>query len=191
MSGQRLRRSQRAFAKAMLSLGIEDQSDKELFNIFQPESEIHISSARKRPTKGETFVSLIIRSLEANEHSHSVKAERRAQKLLRMHISRKQWESYFISGAFVEYSSFGNYYIFRKGFPTILCKVITKKGNKKLIIPQYALCGHTGLYTMGTFSGGLCPSDDVLMHLTSMRVNEEEYINSCNKHKLSQPQSGC
>lgn len=191
MSGEKIRQSQHAFTKALLSLGIKDRDGEELFNIFQPESKIYISSAKKRPTKGETFVSLLIRSIEANEYSHSVKAEKLAQKLLRKHISKKQWESYFISGAFVEISNSGNYYIFRKGFPTILCKVIDKKGNKKLIIPQYALCGHTGLYTMNTFSGGLCPSDDVLMHVTSMRVNEEDYIKSCNKHRLSKPQSGC
>lgn len=168
------------------ALGLSSAIEKTgLFNIFPPESSLVI----KNESRGEKAVAILIHTVEANAYAHTVQAERKAERLLRKHISKQQWSDYFISGAFWELSSSGKLYIFRKGFPTIACDCEQLDG-KYNITPKHTLCMHAGAYTEGTFAGGLCPTDDVIAHLLMMRTNEAHYLENCNVHQFEAPQSG-
>lgn len=156
-----------------------------IFNIFPPESSLEV----KHESRGEKKVAILIRTIEANAYAHSIQAERNAHKLLRKHISKQQWLDYFISGMFWEVSNSGKLYIFRRGFPTIACD-LSRLDEKYIVTPVHTLCMHAGVYTIGTFAGGMCPTDDVITHLLMMRTDEENYIASCTLHKFDEPQSG-
>ena len=156
-----------------------------IYNIFPPESSLVL----KVESRGEKAVAILMRTVEANAYAHGVEMEKRAQELLRSHISEQQWADYFISGVFWEVSHSDELYIFRKGFPTIVCNLEITDENY-VVTPKHTLCGHAVLYTEGTFAGGVCPTDDVITHLLMMRTNEEHYLASCNIHAFDAPQSG-
>lgn len=160
-------------------------SESGVCNIFPLESSLDV----RVESRGEKAVAFLIRTVEANAYAHQIQAERKAQKLLRKHISKSQWLDYFISGAFWEVSSSGKLYIFRKGFPTIAC-TCEEEGEKYNVTPMHTLCVHTGAYTEGTFAGSVCPTDDVIAHLLMMRTDEAHYLLSCNVHEFDAPQSG-
>lgn len=173
-------------SEALSVVGLSDTIERDgVFNIFPLESSLDV----KKETRGEKVVALLIRTVEANAYAHQIQAERKAQKLLCKHLSRQQWLDYFISGAFWEVSNSQKFYIFRKGFPTIVC-FCEEKNGKYDVTPMHTLCMHVGLYTEGTFAGGVCPTDDVIAHLLMMRTDEDHYLTSCNVHQFDAPQSG-
>jgi hypothetical protein len=195
MSGKKLRDAKRNFCKPQ-TICLPGQkpftfnfSAEEIFNPFPISKVFSVEGNEKVSDRVVGLLSLLLDTLEANEFAHSVTAERKAQRLLRHHVSRKQYQAYIISGMFYETSSSGKFYLFRRGFPTILCNIIDEKIPKK-ITPVAALCGHAVLYTNGTFAGGLCPTDDIIHHVLLMRADEEAFLKACNWHDFEKPMSG-
>jgi hypothetical protein len=194
MSGESLRTAKRRLCrKHTINLpGHEpialDLTTDELFNPLPTPSPFTVQKSSKVSKRATNLVTFLLNTMEANEFAHSVAAERNAQRLLRHHLSKKQYEAYIISGMFWEVSDTMRLYIFRKGFPTILCTMASE--DPMAITPVAALCAHAVSYTANSFAGGLCPTDDVLNNVLHMRTDEEAFLKDCNWHSFEKPMSG-
>lgn len=107
--------------------------------------------------------------------SWSLRAEMKAMKLLKSHVSRNQFHHYVLTGSFLEKSNRSClYYMFRKGRPTL----VFSSGDRLIT----ALCSHTTGYYKGTWAGVHVPTDDVVSHLLRMRHDEYNYWKTSNQH---------
>lgn len=108
-----------------------------------------------------------------------MRAELRAIKKLRRHLSRAQWSCYVLTGGFAEWSPrSGVLYIFRRLRPTIACSFATGTGRIIAI-----LCSHPIGYYDDTWAGAMVPTDDLLSHLLLMRADEHYYWRISNQHQ--------
>jgi hypothetical protein len=116
-----------------------------------------------------------------------IEQEVNALKLLSGMVNDHQFKCYFLTGTFMETSDrSGVSYIFRKLRPTIALK---KKidGSVRLLC---SLCMHPIGYYEDSFAGSLCPTDDIIAHLSLMRGDEHAYWKRCTQHQPWRPESG-
>lgn len=111
----------------------------------------------------------------------SVDAEMRAVETLRGLVTPQAWESYVLTGSFLETSRrSGVMYLFRKLRPTIALRG-TAAGDTRILA---ALCLHPIGYYEETWAGVMVPSDDVIAHLMLMRGCEAKFWGKANHHPI-------
>lgn len=129
--------------------------------------------------------------IEVRHHAHqTAEAELRAQESLRTRISKSQFNSYVLSGAFPERSERSDiWYYFRKGLPTL---AVTFHGERYQNSGRVlaALCLHPMGYYRGTHVGLMCPSDEVIAHLLMMRTDEHYFWRKSGQWSASDTRSG-
>lgn len=117
----------------------------------------------------------------------SIETEMRAMETLRGLLNEGQFESYFLTGAFLETSKRSRVtYLFRKLRPTVALKA-TAKGDMRILT---ALCLHPIGYYQESWAGVMCPSDDVLSHLLLMRGAEHQFWKKAEHHPSWEPGAG-
>lgn len=124
--------------------------------------------------------------------SQTADAELRAMDSLKKRLNGAQWDSYVLSGMFLEESKrSGLHYFFRKGYPTIATSYRpgTKKGYSEGRVIA-CLCLHPMGYYQGSYCGLMCPTDEVICQLLMMRADERRYWGKCGQWSPSDPRSG-
>jgi len=134
---------------------------------------------------------LLIPTLEACK-VWDLEAEIRAMETLRRHITPWAWETYFMTGMFLESSKRSRvFYIFRRLRPTIaLTGNPDKRGRDVGLRILCCLCAHPIGYYEGSWAGAMVPTDDVIAHLLMMRADEHYFWRVCNQHPPWAPESG-
>lgn len=113
-------------------------------------------------------------SLRTRVPNLTAEAEWAAMALLKTKVTEVQWGSYLLNGCFLERSRRSDLlYIFRKGFPTLVCSHHGAYAREGRILA--ALCLHPFGYYDGTFCGSMTPTDEVLSHLLLMRADEHRF----------------
>lgn len=112
----------------------------------------------------------------------SIRAELRAFKKLRRHVSSVQFGDYLLTGSFLELSERSQViYFFRRLRPTVAIR------NGRILA---ALCSHPIGFYDGTWAGAMVPTDDVISHLLLMRADEHRFWRISNQHAPWEVQAG-
>jgi len=115
-----------------------------------------------------------------------IEQEANALQTLAGMVKHHQFKKYLLAGSFLESSERSRVtYWFRKLKPTIA--LAEHKGEMKILA---ALCMHPIAYYSCTWAGAMCPTDDVIAHLSLMRGDEALYWRRCNQHKAHRPEAG-
>jgi hypothetical protein len=115
-----------------------------------------------------------------------IEQESAAIQLLATMIPHHAFKKYLLTGMFLERSErSGVFYVFRRLKPTVATSGAT--GDMKIIA---VLCMHPIAYYSGTWAGAMCPTDDVIAHLSLMRGDEALYWRRCNQHPAYRPEAG-
>jgi len=131
-----------------------------------------------------------------------IEQEHHALQLLGKMIPHHQFKSYLLAGMFVERSKRSDVlYLFRKLRPTVA--ITNSAGYAQLPGAgrrqgQYgerlriltAMCMHPIGYYEESWAGAMCPTDDVVAHLTMMRADEHMFWRRCNQHPAWASQAG-
>lgn len=114
--------------------------------------------------------------------------EHRALNLLGGMIRHHAFRSYIMTGMFLETSQrSGITYIFRRLRPTIAISKGRPDDGFRILC---ALCMHPIAYYAGSWAGAMCPTDDVIAHLSLMRGDEHMFWKRCNQHPPYRPEAG-
>ena len=101
-------------------------------------------------------------------------------------LRHRPFKTYLMTGSFLERSKrSGVMYVFRRLRPTI---ALSMQGGS--VKPLAALCMHPIGYYDRSWSGVMCPTDDVIAHLMLMRGDEPMFWRRCNQHPISRPEAG-
>jgi hypothetical protein len=101
-------------------------------------------------------------------------------------LRHRQFKQYMLTGSFLERSRRSDVlYMFRRLRPTV---AISTRGDKTHILA--ALCMHPIAYYEGSWAGAMCPTDDVIAHLSLMRGDEAMFWRRCNQHPPYRPEAG-
>jgi hypothetical protein len=115
-----------------------------------------------------------------------IEQEANALKLLAEMLPHHAFKKYLLTGMFLETSErSGVTYIFRRLKPTVACSGAT--GEIRILA---VLCQHPIAYYSGTWAGAMCPTDDVIAHLSLMRGDEALYWRRCNQHGPLRQEAG-
>lgn len=115
-----------------------------------------------------------------------VQQEANALQLLATLLPHHQFKRYLLTNTFLESSKrSGVMYMFRKLRPTVALSM-----NGKSVKILAALCMHPIAYYAGTWAGAMCPTDDVIAHLTLMRADEHMFWRKANQHRATDPEAG-
>lgn len=107
-----------------------------------------------------------------------VEQESKAVESLGQMLRYHRFHSYLITGAFLERSErSGIMYMFRRMRPTLAITM-----NKPRVEVLAALCLHPIGYYENSCAGAMCPTDDVIAHLTMMRGDEHLYWKRATQH---------
>lgn len=133
----------------------------------------------------------LINGIEARSGSAlSAGAEIKAMESLKKRITRAQWDTYVLDGAFMERSPRSDlHYMFRKGYPTLAISYhgeLARKGGKVIA----ALCLHPMGYYSGTHAGLMAPTDEVTARLLLMRTDERRFWAKSGQWKVWDTRSG-
>lgn len=121
-----------------------------------------------------------------NSSAWGIEQEAAALQLLGELVTHAQMKSYLLTGSFIETSKrSGVAYVFRKLRPTVAIRA-DEDGSRVLA----ALCMHPIAYYEGSWAGAMCPTDDVIAHLTLMRADEPLYWGRCNQHAAYRLEAG-
>lgn len=116
--------------------------------------------------------------------------EGRALQLLGTMLRHRQMKQYILTGMFLERSArSGVTYLFRRLKPTVACSADKSNPNASMRILA-ALCMHPIAYYAGSWAGSMCPTDDVIAHLSLMRGDEAMFWRRCNQHPPYRPEAG-
>lgn len=116
--------------------------------------------------------------------------EQRALQLLGGMVRHRQMKQYILTGMFLETSRrSGVTYMFRRLKPTVA--VAPSNGDENASMRILAcLCMHPIAYYDGSWAGGMCPTDDVVAHLSLMRADEHLYWRRSSQHPPYKPEAG-
>lgn len=129
-------------------------------------------------TRTDRFIKTM-HCLDAWDLDQETNALRLASELL----SEQQFKCYILTGAFFETSSrSGARYMFRRLRPTLALSPSTLR-------PVAALCMHPIGYYKDTWAGVMCPTDDVIAHVSLMRADERLFWARCNQHAPWRPEA--
>ena len=111
-----------------------------------------------------------------------IEQEAAAVQLLGTLVRHRAFKTYMLTGMFLETSKrSGVSYLFRRLKPTLAIK-----GGRALC----ALCLHPIGYYEGTWSGAMCPTDDVVAHLMLARGDEAMFWRRANQIPAYLPNAG-
>lgn len=117
-----------------------------------------------------------------------VEQEANALQLLGTMLRHHMFKAYLLTGMFLERSPrSGVTYLFRKLRPTLALKE-SKDGEDMRILA--ALCLHPIAYYEDSWAGAMCPTDDVVAHLSLMRGDEHMFWRRANQHPAWRPEAG-
>jgi hypothetical protein len=118
-----------------------------------------------------------------------IEQEGRAVRLLAEMLRHRQFKQYMLTGMFLETSPRSNVtYLFRRLKPTVaVAPTGARDGGMKILA---ALCMHPIAYYAGSWAGAMCPTDDVIAHLSLMRGDEHMFWKRCNQHPPYRPEAG-
>lgn len=117
-----------------------------------------------------------------------LEAEKKAIMKLADMVSNHAFLSYMLTGTFIETSKRSKVsYIFRKLRPTVAIRPDIDGESMRILC---TLCLHPVGYYAGTWAGVMCPTDDVIAHLSMMRGDEAKFWANANQHQSDQPESG-
>ena len=118
--------------------------------------------------------------------------ETKALELLSSMTSERQMKQYLLTGMFLETSKrSGVMYVFRRLKPTVALAahpgLPEERGGMSILC---TLCMHPIAYYAGSWAGAMCPTDDVIAHLTMMRGDEKMFWRRANQHPPHRPEAG-
>lgn len=124
-----------------------------------------------------------------------IEQEHRALELLGTMLRHRTFKMYLMTGMFLEKSDrSGVTYLFRRLRPTIAMAAnpgfAEDHPNNVEMRGLAALCMHPIAYYDTTWAGAMCPTDDVIAHLSMMRGDEKMFWKRCNQHPLYRPEAG-
>lgn len=138
-------------------------------------------------THAKDRVGMLFVMMEVALTCWNVTSEEKALEKLRSLIDEDAYRQYVMTGSFVERSERSNlYYMFRKGYPTIVMKIRSDDTDSLLC----ALCMHPLGFYDGTWAGALPPTDDVIAHLLMMRYDEKTLWKKSTQHPMNTFLSG-
>ena len=114
-------------------------------------------------------------------------AEMRAIQRLSTVLRPYTYRMYLLTHSFMEQSRrSGVFYYFRRSLPTV---ALGKEadGSMKVLC---TLCLHPLGHYQDTFAGCMCPTDDIIAHLTLMRADEHLFWRKANQHPVWDIRSG-
>lgn len=115
-----------------------------------------------------------------------IEQEARAVQLLGTLLPHRQFKQYLLTGMFLEQSPRSRvHYMFRKLRPTLALREMAD--DMRILC---ALCLHPIAYYDGSWAGGMCPTDDVIAHLSLMRGDEHMFWRRANQHPPHRPEAG-
>lgn len=115
-----------------------------------------------------------------------IEQESTAVQLLAEMVDHRKFKQYMLTGMFLERSKrSGVFYMFRRLKPTV---AIRAEGDTTRIL--CALCMHPIAYYQGSWAGAMCPTDDVVAHLSMMRADEPMFWRRANHHPAWRPEAG-
>ena len=134
---------------------------------------------------------IFIKTVWATE-KFTLEQEQRAMEKLKGMISEDQWRQYVVTGQFEEHSERSHVsYFLRRLRPTL---AFNRVGSEKTHDRAYAflagLCLHPLSYSMDTFAGSQCPTDDIITHLLWIRGDEHRYWSKANQHPMKDVECG-
>lgn len=108
-------------------------------------------------------------------------------KLVEM-LTPHQRKTYMLTGCFAETSKrSGVAYLFRRLRPTVAFGPCRNDATVKVLC---ALCLHPIGYIKNSWAGAMCPTDEVIAHLTLMRGDEREFWKQANQLPAWWPEAG-
>lgn len=117
-----------------------------------------------------------------------IEQESKALQLLGTMVRHHIMKQYLLTGMFLETSHrSGVTYLFRKLRPTVALRP-NKAGNDMRVL--CCLCMHPIGYYANSWGGAMCPTDDVIAHLSMMRADEHMFWRRCNQHPAHRPEGG-
>lgn len=135
---------------------------------------------------GGSPVTHMLRTLGCS-YAWGIEQEQAALKVLGRMIRHHKFKTYLLTGMFLETSKrSGVSYVFRRLRPTIAMSA--RNGEEMQVIAT--LCMHPIGYYEDSWAGAMCPTDDVVAHLTLMRGDEHMFWKRCNQHHASAAESG-
>lgn len=117
-----------------------------------------------------------------------IEQEGNAVQTLGRMLRHVQFKQYLLTGMFIESSrKSGVSYIFRKLKPTVA--IAPGKGDEGMRI-LCCLCLHPIGYYAGSWAGAMCPTNDVIAHLSLMRGDEAMFWRRSNQIPPWRPEAG-
>lgn len=120
-----------------------------------------------------------------------IEQEHNAIQLLGRMLPHRQLKQYLLTGMFLERSKrSGVMYLFRRLKPTIAMRAHPGLPEHSSMEILCALCMHPIAYYAGSWAGAMCPTDDVIAHLSLMRGDEHMFWKRSNQHPPYRPEAG-
>lgn len=117
-----------------------------------------------------------------------IEQESNAVQLLGSLVTHRQFKQYMITGMFIERSPrSGLFYMFRRLRPTVALTIDARTDTMRILC---ALCMHPIAYYARSWAGAMCPTDDVVAHLTLMRGDEPMFWRRSTQHGALRPEAG-
>jgi hypothetical protein len=112
--------------------------------------------------------------------------EEKAMELLAGLVTPRQYRQYVLTGTFLETSKRSKLtYMFRRLRPTV---AIDASGAECKV--RCSLCMHPIAYYADSWGGAMCPTDDVIAHLSLMRGDEAMFWRRSTQHPAYRPEAG-
>lgn len=185
-------------AEKLMSIGARDHEDDgwSLVNIWHSRR-LRCDIAILRSPEGKVshakvpafhHISHDLQTLGASD-AWGLEQEQRALRLLGDMVRHRQMKQYILTGMFLETSRrSGVTYLFRRLKPTIACAPGRDPSDSMRILA--ALCMHPIAYYADSWAGAMCPTDDVIAHLSLMRADEHMFWKRSNQHAPYRPEAG-
>jgi len=143
---------------------------------------------------GVNHFRLDLRTLGCSD-AWGIEQEANAVQLLATLVSHRQFKQYMLTGMFMERSErSGLHYVFRRLRPTVVIHNVQPgaflAGKREGVCILGTLCLHPIGYYAGSWAGAMCPTDDVIAHLSLMRGDEAMFWRRANQHPAWVPESG-
>jgi len=121
-----------------------------------------------------------------------IEQEHNALQLLGGMLRHRAFKQYLLTGMFLETSRrSGVTYLFRRLKPTVALAArpgMTDGDDGMRILA--CLCMHPIAHYAGSWAGAMCPTDDVIAHLSLMRADEHMFWKRSNQHPPYRPEAG-
>jgi len=172
------------------------RSRNETVMVFHRAGKAFACTVRRAPERSMERMELWMRTIGASD-AWDLDAEVAAMGTLGAMLSPRQRRHYLLTGSFLEQSPrSGLTYVFRRLRPTIAMTPRWRMLGPDSRRPPDSmrclavLCLHPIGYYSRSWAGCLCPSDDVIAHLTWMRGDEAGYWAAANAHDPASPEAG-